>query len=258
MKVATLQYNITWEDTSANLSRLSQLISELPEDVKLLVLPEMFNTGFSMNSSNIATENGGEALQWMKETADKKNMVITGSVAVKENNAYYNRLFWVKPNGDVQHYDKRHLFRMAEEHHHYTAGEQQVIVEHKGFRIMLQVCYDLRFPVWSRNNSELDYDALIYVANWPKARSDAWYALLKARAIENLCYVIGVNRVGVDGNDISYDGKSAIFDFKGTAIDSHINHEEGFSIQTLDLEALNAFRRKFPAQLDADDFKINR
>ncbi|CAG5077965.1 amidohydrolase [Parvicella tangerina] len=257
MKIATLQYNIIWEDTSANLEKLSGLVDTLNTDVDLLVLPEMFTTGFSMNSKAIASNGGGEALAWMKQVAQSKSMTITGSVAVKENNQFYNRLYWVQPDGAIHHYDKRHLFRMAEEHHHYTGGKNQVVVDYKGVRFMLQICYDLRFPVWSRNHEELDYDVLLYVANWPEARSEAWYALLKARAIENLSYVIGVNRVGKDGNDISYDGKSAVFDFKGQAIDSHEDHVEGFSIQTLNLQTLKEFRQKFPAHLDADSFSIH-
>jgi predicted amidohydrolase len=256
MKIATLQYNIVWEDTSANLQRLSGLLDQLPSDVDILVLPEMFNTGFSMNVNQIALTAGGEALDWMKKTARERQSVVVGSIPVAVQNDIFNRLYWVQPDGKVMHYDKRHLFRMAEEHHHYTAGEKQVVVEYKEFRFMLQVCYDLRFPVWSRNTPELAYDTIIYVANWPAARSEAWYSLLKARAIENLSYVVGVNRVGEDGNEIPYDGKSAVFDYKGTAIDSHVDGEEGFSIQMLDLEALKAFRRKFPAQMDADHFAI--
>lgn len=257
MKVATLQYNIVWEDTSANLKRLSDQIEKLPEDVEILVLPEMFNSGFSMDSERIALENGGLALAWMQTTAAAKNIVIVGSIATKENDQYFNRLYWVRPDGEIQYYDKRHLFRMAEEHKHYTQGTEQVVVEHKGIRFMLQVCYDLRFPVWSRNRKERGYDVLIYVANWPAVRSEAWYTLLKARAIENLSYVIGVNRVGKDGNDIAYDGRSAVFDYKGIAIDSHEDHKEGFSIQTLNLGELNDFRRKFPAQMDSDQFTIS-
>ncbi|MCB9189643.1 MAG: amidohydrolase [Flavobacteriales bacterium] len=257
MKIATLQYNIVWEDTFANIKRLNGLLHQLPADVDILVLPEMFNTGFSMDVDAIALTAGGEALDWMKATAKAKKVVVVGSVAVAIQNETFNRLYWVQPNGTVKHYDKRHLFRMAEEHHHYTAGDKQVVVEYKNFRFMLQICYDLRFPIWSRNNKELDYDALIYVANWPEVRSEAWYALLKARAIENLSYVIGVNRVGTDGNGNEYDGRSAVFDFKGVAIDSHKDHKEGFSFQVLDLEAIKLFRRRFPAQLDADDYEIH-
>lgn len=257
MKIATLQYNIVWEDTEANIKRLNGLMEQLPNDADVLVLPEMFNTGFSMEPERVALTYGGEALTWMKNTAKEKNIVVVGSIAVAIQNDSYNRLFWVQPDGLVRHYDKRHLFRMAEEHHHYQAGEDQIVVEYKDHRFMLQVCYDLRFPVWSRNTPELAYDALIYVANWPAVRSEAWYSLLKARAIENLSYVIGVNRVGTDGNGNAYDGRSAVFDYKGIAIDSHEDNKEGFSFQVLDLEALKDFRRKFPAQLDADRFVIH-
>lgn len=257
MKIATLQYDIIWENTSANLEKLSDLLNKLPDDVDVVILPEMFNTGFSIESNRVALKNGGAALDWLKDTAKIKQISIAGSVAVLENNHCYNRFYWVQSNGLIHQYDKRHLFRMADEHKYYTAGEEQIVVECKGFRFMLQVCYDLRFPVWSRNNQELAYDVLVYVANWPEVRSDAWYALLKARAIENQCYTIGVNRIGTDGNDISYDGKSAVFDFKGNAIDTHTDHSEGFSFQTLNLEDLKEFRRKFPAHLDADHYVIH-
>lgn len=257
MKIATLQYDIIWEDTNANLDRLDQLIDQLSENVDLIVLPEMFNTGFSMNSSRIASEDGGATLKWMLSVSQKKKCVITGSVAVKIDDHYYNRLYWVQPDGKVYHYDKRHLFRMADEHLHYQAGENQVIVSYKGWRFMLQVCYDLRFPIWSRNTVLINYDALIYVANWPAVRSEAWHSLLKARAIENLSYVVGVNRVGTDGNGIPYDGKSVVFDFKGESIDQHQVNLEGWSIQSLSREALDQFRDKFPAHLDADEFGIS-
>lgn len=257
MKIATLQYDIIWEDTAANIEKLTGLLNNLPDDVDLVILPEMFNTGFSMESSRVALKNGGSTLDWLKNTAKNKHISIAGSVAVLENGHFYNRFYWVQSNGITHQYDKRHLFRMADEHRYYTAGNEQIVVEYKGFRFMLQVCYDLRFPVWSRNNQELAYDVLVYVANWPEARSDAWYALLKARAIENQCYTIGVNRVGTDGNDISYDGKSAVFDFKGYAMDTHKDHVEGFSFQTLNLENLKEFRRKFPAQLDGDQYAIH-
>lgn len=256
MKIATLQYNIVWEDTFANIKRLNGLLHQLPKDADVLILPEMFNTGFSMDIDQMALTAGGEALDWMKETAVKKKIVVAGSIATAIQNEVFNRFYWVQPDGTVKHYDKRHLFRMAEEHHYYTAGEEQVVVEYKNYRFMLQVCYDLRFPVWSRNSSELDYDVLIYVANWPEVRIDAWSSLLKARAIENLSYVVGVNRVGTDGNGISYNGMSAVFDYKGESMDSHKENKEGFSFQTLDLEALKKFKRKFPAQLDGDRYEI--
>lgn len=256
MKIATLQYDIIWENHQANLDKLTSLISELNEDIDLIVLPEMFNTGFSMNSKKIALKDGGLVLDWMIYTAKLKNTVIVGSVASRVNGDYFNRLYWVQPDGKIIHYDKRHLFRMAEEGHHYKNGNDQVVVSYKGFRFLLQICYDLRFPVWSRNNIDLNYDAIIYVANWPAVRSEAWYSLLKARAIENLSYVIGVNRVGKDGNGIDYDGKSAVFDFKGEAIDSHLDNNQGISIQGISKEELSNFRLKFPAHLDADRFII--
>ncbi len=256
LKIATIQQDILWEDSKGNLQHLTQLIDSINEDVDLIVLPEMFNTGFSMNPSRIALPNGGEAKDWMAEQAAIQDACIVGSIATEEGGEYYNRLYWVEPNGKITTYDKRHLFRMASEHQVYTQGESQVVVEYKDFKFCLQICYDLRFPVWSRRSDLKNYDCLVYVANWPAVRSDAWYSLLKARAIENLCYVLGVNRVGKDGNDNDYDGKSVVFDFKGNSIDSHIDSKEGVSIQTLIKEELEAFRTKFPADLDADSFII--
>jgi predicted amidohydrolase len=256
MKIATIQQNIFWEDTEKNINHLEELLRDIEDDVELIVLPEMFTTGFSMNPVKVAVPDGGAGLEWMKRMAALKQASMVGSIAVSVDGKYYNRLYWVFPNGEVKTYDKRHLFRMADEHQVYQSGSKKLIVEWKGVRFCPLVCYDLRFPVWSRRTKKEDYDCLLYVANWPAVRSEAWYSLLKARAIENLSYVIGVNRVGVDGNDIAYDGKSAVFDFKGLAMDQHELGLEGISIQSMDLNALQDFRTKFPADLDADDFEI--
>jgi predicted amidohydrolase len=256
IKIATVQQDILWEDTQGNLEQLSKAIKQIQEKVDVIVLPEMFNTGFSMNPSKIALKYGGIAKDWMIKTAKEVDACLVGSIAIEEEGKFYNRLYWAYPDGEIQKYDKRHLFRMAEEHQVYTGGNATSIIEFKGFRFCLQVCYDLRFPVWSRRTKSNDYDCLLYVANWPAVRSDAWYSLLKARAIENLCYVIGVNRVGKDGNANVYDGKSVVFDFKGSSIDAHIVGEEGISIQTLHKQDLIDFRTKFPADLDADQFKL--
>jgi omega-amidase len=219
----------------------------------------MFTTGFSMDAQKIATSENDLGVKWMIEKAIEKDACIVGSIAIKEHNKFYNRLFWVMPDGSIHTYNKRHLFRMANEHNHYTAGDEKLIIEFKGWKFCPFVCYDLRFPVWSRNvhtndSNDLEpiYDCAIYVANWPAVRSDAWQTLLKARAIENLCYVVGVNRVGMDGNGMEYDGKSSVFDFKGNQLDNHINYSEGISIVTLDLESLVEYRKIFPAYLDAD------
>ncbi len=256
IKIATLQLNILWEDTQGNLDRIDGLLKDLKEKVDVIVLPEMFNTGFSMNPSKIALPNGGVAKDWLIAKAKDLQVCLVGSIAVEGNGAFYNRMYWVFPDGKIETYDKRHLFRIADEHQVYSPGMTKTIVEFKGVRFCLQVCYDLRFPVWSRRTKAEDYDCLVYVANWPKVRSEAWYSLLKARAIENLSYVIGVNRVGKDGNGNDYDGKSVVFDFKGLAIDSHLDSVEGISIQTIKKDELLAFRSKFPADLDADDFSI--
>lgn len=257
LKIATIQYDILWENSKGNLTRLSNLLAKINEEVDVIVLPEMFNTGFSMNPAQVALTNGGEAKEWMIAKASELNSCMVGSIATEENGSYFNRLYWAFPDGKIQTYNKRHLFRMASEHQVYKEGKVQTVVEYKGFNFSLQVCYDLRFPVWSRRTTKNDYDCLIYVANWPAVRSDAWYSLLKARAIENLSYVVGVNRVGVDGNKNEYDGKSVVFDFKGTSIDSHVIGKEGISIQKLVKNDLDDFRTKFPADLDADSFIVN-
>ncbi len=263
MKIATLQSALFWENTVLNLHHFDRFLINLPIDVDVVVLPEMFTTGFSMDAQKIARDNGGEGLQWMLTKASELNAAIVGSIAVKEGELFYNRLYWVMPDGVVHSYDKRHLFRMANEHQSYTQGTQKLLVEFRGWRFAPFVCYDLRFPVWSRNVEKSEegvgsprYDCAIYVANWPAVRSSAWQTLLKARAIENLAYVVGVNRVGVDGHTIEYDGKSSVFDFKGNQLDSHIDSAEGISFVTLNKQELNDFRTNFPAFLDADHFTI--
>lgn len=260
MKIATIQSALFWEDTPTNLHHFNRFFESIDSPVDIIVLPEMFTTGFSMNAHNITATDNGEGLNWMKQKAQEKNACIVGSIAVKENECFYNRLYWVMPDGTHHSYDKKHLFRMGNEHQTYSSGQNKLIIYYKGLRFCPLVCYDLRFPVWSRNinSSQLEpiYDCAIYVANWPAVRSDAWYTLLKARAIENQCYVVGVNRVGVDGNGWEYDGKSSVFDFKGNQLDRHINSCEGISIDTLDKSALDDFRANFPAYLDADRFTI--
>ncbi len=259
MKIATIQSTLFWEDTETNLHHFNHFFALLDAAVDIIVLPEMFTTGFSMDAQKIATSENDLGVKWMIEKAIEKDTCIVGSIAIKEHNKFYNRLFWVMPDGSIHTYNKRHLFTMAKEHNHYTAGDEKLVIEFKGWKFCPFVCYDLRFPIWSRNvhtndSNELEpiYDCAIYVANWPAVRSDAWQTLLKARAIENLCYVVGVNRVGIDGNGMEYDGKSSVFDFKGNQLDNHINYSEGISIVTLDLESLVEFRKNFPAYLDAD------
>lgn len=261
--ITAIQSEIFWEDVEKNLDHFSFLISNIQVDTDVVVLSEMFISGFSMNVEKIAQENGGFALEWMQGIAKKHNIAITGSMAVRYQGHFYNRLYWVMPDGSFSHYDKRHLFRMADEDKAYTAGNGRLIIEYKGFRICPMICYDLRFPVWSRNvgkdkNGDLTpiYDCLIYIANWPAPRSDAWEKLLQARAIENLAYVIGVNRIGQDGNEVAYDGKSRTFDFKGGRIDDHVGNEQSICTTEINLDLLNSFREKFPTYLDGDRFNL--
>ncbi len=251
MIVAAVQYDIIWGNTKSNLEALNSL---LPEGCDLIVLPEMFHCGFSMSENDEAQHNGGIVLEWMKDRASALHCAIAGSVAVVDKDGMlYNRLYFVQPDGTVDFYDKRHLFRMAGEHEVFTPGEKRVVVNFRGWRILLQVCYDLRFPVFSRNKG--DYDIALYPANWPDARTHPWLILLQARAIENLCYVIGANRVG-NGDGISYRGTTAIVDFKGQIISKATDFQQEVIVTKLDKEALDRFRNRFPAWMDADNFNI--
>ena len=254
LQISIIQTNLQWQNVDANLRMFGSKINSIQEPTNLIVLPEMFSTGFTMDASSNAEPIEGSALTQMKEWASLKNAAICGSVIVEENRKYYNRLYFVKPDGSYQSYDKRHLFRMAGEDEHYTMGDKKVIVEYKGWKICPLICYDLRFPVWSRNVNN-EYDLLIYVANWPAPRSTAWQTLLKARAAENLAYCIGVNRVGKDENDFHYSGNSAFIDFKGDVIFENEN-DEIVETQSFSKADLDSFRNKFPAHLDADQFEI--
>jgi predicted amidohydrolase len=261
IKVTVIQSDLHWENPEENCKMFGAQIGGLEEETDIIVLPEMFNTGFSMESEKLAETMDGETVAWMKTTAQKANAVIVGSLIIKEHDNYYNRLIWAQPDGDYYTYDKRHLFRMAEEHEHFSAGQKRLIVNYKGWRICPLICYDLRFPVWSRNVDESGntaYDCLIYIANWPEARKTPWSKLLEARAIENQSYVVGVNRVGKDGKDISYSGNSALIDPKGESIDSIQEKETVIQTINLSLDELNDFRAKFPVSLDADSFEIRK
>jgi len=220
----------------------------------LIVLPEMFSTGFSMDAPALAEQPEGETLQWMREQAAAYDAVVTGSIIVQENGQYFNRLYWVRPDGSYAQYNKRHLFRMAQEHHTYTPGSERLTVELKGWKICPLVCYDLRFPVWSRNTGDR-YDLLLYVANWPKVRSLPWRTLLQARAIENVAYVVGVNRIGTDVNNHPYSGDSAIIHPKGHKLLETTEQESILTIELSKQELLD-FRETFPAHLDADEFEL--
>jgi len=272
LTITTLQTNLIWENKNANLQLLSKKINSLQEKTEIVVLPEMFTTGFSMQPKLFAETMEGETVQWMKEVSSANKIVLTGSLIIEEEGKYYNRLIWMLPNGEYGYYDKRHLFGFAEEDKHYTAGSKRLIASVKGWKINLQICYDLRFPVWARNRitpieksigEEIhsaddirpEFDVLIYVANWPERRSHAWKTLLCARAIENQCYVIGVNRVGMDGNNISHSGNSLVIDPLGEVLYHMVDEEDIFTI-TLQKEWLIEVRNKFPFWKDADDFNF--
>ncbi|MCX7055365.1 MAG: amidohydrolase [Proteobacteria bacterium] len=253
LRVTMIQADLAWQDPATNRRNLAAHFRGLAGHTDLIVLPEMFTTGFSMEASSLAETMAGATVAWLREESAAVGCAITGSLIVEENGQHYNRLVWATPDGGIAHYDKRHLFRMAREQEHYAAGNRRLVVEIKGWRVCPLVCYDLRFPVWSRNRG--DYDVLLYVANWPSRRRTAWSALLRARAIENLCYVVGVNRVGKDGNGASYSGDSVALDFLGQVLGGD---RGGDFVETavLDRESLATFRCDFPVHLDADDFEL--
>lgn len=260
LTISLVQSDLHWENKQENLHSFEQKILAI-EKTELVVLPEMFSTGFSMNPSGLAETIEGETVNWMKEVAAKKKIILAGSVIIEENGNYFNRLIWMLPNGQFGFYDKRHRFAYAGEDDHYTAGNKRVIASAKGWRINLQVCYDLRFPVWARqtpiNGNEEgspEYDLLLYVANWPERRIEHWKSLLKARAIENQCYVAAVNRVGEDGNGIIYNGDSMIVDPFGEVVCTG-NADQVYTY-TISREHLETTRKKFPFLKDADRFRI--
>ncbi len=253
MKTALIQTSLIWENAAANRKHLQEKINSITEDVDLVVLPEMFTTGFSMHPENIAEKMDGETVQWMKSLASGGNFAICGSVIIQENKNYYNRFLFVFPSGEVMHYDKRHLFSLAGEDKVYTRGQERVIVDYRAFKICLLVCYDLRFPVFSRNTE--NFDAVLYVANWPKPRIMAWDALLKARAIENMCYVVGVNRVGEDANGHEYTGHSQVFDFLGNPL-VEVAEKETVLLAELQKGPMLEMRSKLSFLKDRDAFEI--
>jgi omega-amidase len=251
MRVALLQTELVWENSEANRSHFFALMGSITEPIDLVVLPEMFSTGFTMNPQNVAETMNGETVSWMKSLAAEKQVALCGSVVITENNAFYNRFVFVFPSGEIQHYDKRHLFTLAGEDKVYAAGTSKLIIEYHGYRICPQVCYDLRFPVFARNKE--NYDVLIYVANWPEPRIHAWDTLLKARAIENMSYVVGVNRVGKDANGHHYPGHSQILDYLGNPVTTAGND---VIVATLDKKAMLEARHKFGFLNDRDDFTV--
>lgn len=251
LNISLLQTDIVWENPQENRRLLEAKINALQGKQHIIVLPEMFSTGFSMAPQKLAEPMDGDTVNWMKEQSTKNRCVIAGSLIIEEDGNYYNRLIWVLPNGELAFYNKRHLFSYAGENEHYTPGDKRMIAQVNGWKICLQVCYDLRFPVWARNTD--DYDILLYVANWPIQRNDIWETLLKARAIENMSFVVGVNRVGADGNGHQYIGNSSIYSPVGELLlkETHLETVLSYSFKHSMLEE---YRNKFPFLNDRDDF----
>ena len=255
LTITTIQTELKWEDKTANLKHFEAKIEALREPTEVVILPEMFSTGFSMQPKRLAETMDGPTVRWMQEIAAWKKIILTGSVIIEENGQYFNRMIWMLPNGQFGYYDKRHRFAYAGEDEQYTAGAKRLVASVKGWRVLLLVCYDLRFPVWSRQASEQEYDLLLYVANWPERRSHAWKTLLQARAIENQCFVAGVNRIGNDGHDIYHSGDSMIIDPLGATLYHAGAKDETFTL-TLGKDELGKVREHFPFWRDADHFSI--
>lgn len=265
LRVTPLQMDIFWEDKQKNLRQLRKKLENINEEgTDIVILPEMFSTGFSMNSHKLAEPVSGETITTLCQWASEFNIALAGSyIACEEipsnssinGHQYYNRAFFITPENNTTFYDKRHLFRMGHEEKSFAEGTTRPIINYKGWNILLLVCYDLRFPIWSRNKNN-EYDLLIYTANWPASRQQVWDILLQARALENMSYVCGVNRTGIDGNAVAYNGGSVVYSAKGEQILAISNHEKGFATASLDLHSLKNFRNKFPVWKDADQFEI--
>ncbi len=254
LSISIIQTSLLWEDKEGNLAQFQRKIEGINAETDLIILPEMFTTGFSMKPEFFAEKMSGETLEWMQEMARFSNAAISGSVIINENGNNVNRFLFVKPDGQYQYYDKRHLFAMAGENKSYTQGKKNELIEYKGWRIRPQICYDLRFPVWSRNTEE--YDLLIYVANWPERRVVHWKTLLQARAIENQAFVAGVNRIGLDGNNYNYSGDSAIYDPLGEKISKTNPNEESVETILISKEFIQEIRKSLPFLTDKDKFDI--
>lgn len=253
--VALAQSPLAWHDPDANRAHFAAQLWPFAGRVDLVVLPEMFTTGFTMEPEQVAEPAGGDTYAWLVAQARILDAAVTGSIACRDGDRHFNRLLWATPDGEVRHYDKRHLFRMAGEQHRYSPGQELVVTHWRGVRCALQVCYDLRFPVWTRRRPSFDYDLLVYVANWPAPRREAWRALLVARAIENQSYVVGVNRIGKDGTGLDYSGDSLAVDPRGRLL-ADAGATPGVTLATIDVAASNEFRDRFPAHLDADRFTL--
>jgi predicted amidohydrolase len=255
INLTLIQPDIVWEDIEANLESLSGLMKGIVGPCDIVLLPELFTTGFTMRSRQLAEPMEGRTMEWMSGKAAELKCSIAGSIIITEDGHYFNRLIWMEEGGRYQCCDKRHLFRMSGEQQHYSRGGDVLVVDFRGTRIMPLICYDLRFPVWSRNRHH--YDILVYIANWPAPRNEVWETLLKARAIENLAYVIGINRVGKDGMGIEYSGDTMAFDARGRKIASMGSGEAGLQNLRLSIGELHDFREKFPAWRDADPFSLD-
>ena len=261
LKIAWLQADLIWEDPQSNRNSFEKKIQSIEGDCDLIVLPETFTTGFPVDPKQFAESTNGESMDWMRTMAKQSGAVITGSLLIESNGSFSNSLIWMRPDGSFERYDKRHVFSMGGEHEKIQAGSEQLTVELKGWKIRPMVCYDLRFPVWSKNrllkNGEFEYDLGIYVANWPAVRSYPWKQLLIARAIENLSFILGVNRVGTDGPGNNYSGDSMLIDYKGKVISLADEGSEQDFTQVISLQQLTDFRAKFNVGLDWDEFKID-
>ncbi|MGZ0015354.1 amidohydrolase [Yeosuana sp. AK3] len=254
LKIALIQTDLVWENPQKNRKQFKEKIESMTGDVDVIVLPEMFSTGFTMNAKDLAEPMDGKTVIWMQKRALKTNAAIVGSLIISENDKFYNRLLFVEPSGKVHYYNKRHTFTLAQEDKIYSAGTKKVIIDYKGWKICPLICYDLRFPVWSRNTE--DYDVLMYVANWPKPRILAWDTLLKARAIENMCYCIGVNRIGTDEEQNEYSGNCAVYDVLGNSL-THIKpNREHIDVVSLEKNHINFYRNKLKFLKDKDKFTL--
>lgn len=254
VNITLIQSPLVWEDISANLDGFTQKLRALDEATDLIVFPEMFNTGFTMRASDLSEPMDGPTMEWLSQTAAAYSCVCTASLIIRDSGHYFNRLIWMRPDGSYSAYDKRHLFRMMGEERVFTPGSDRIIMKLGEWRFLPLICYDLRFPVWSRSRD--DYDALIYIANWPEARRRAWRTLLRARALENLSYAVGVNRIGKDVEGNVFAGDSMVIDFKGRTCLEIAPHCDSLATTTLSLSELKSFRENFPAHKDADSFSI--
>jgi omega-amidase len=255
MNISIIQSDLYWESPSKNREMFDEKISTIDNNIDLIVLPEMFSTGFSMSPENHAEKWQGPTVKWMQRVAASKKVALAGSLIVEDNNKYFNRLVFVHPDGRIEYYDKRHLFRMSDEHKYYDTGNSRVVVNYKDFRILLLVCYDIRFPVWIRNRN--DYDMILVVANFPESRRHVWNTLLPARAIENQCFVVACNRIGKDVSGTNFSGDSQIVDPRGKTVVYAKPNESQIIDASISLDDLLSFRNSFPLHLDADDFTIN-